>query len=151
VYVEEPGLSRIVLHEVRTGPEYFASVLHDLHVQYTSFLMQTVRDAERDGELPAGTDAELVRSLVYGGIEHRMWGTLFGRGVVDVEVMADAYTELVLRGILPPGVEAKANGRAGSGDVERRLARLERLVAAQAEAPSPIPKRRTRRDTSDTP
>ena len=48
------------------NPEYFASVLHDLHVQYTSFLMQTVRDAVQDGELPPGTDAELVRSMVWG-------------------------------------------------------------------------------------
>ena len=33
VYVEDPGLSRLVLHEVRTRPEYFNSALHDLHVR----------------------------------------------------------------------------------------------------------------------
>ena len=32
VYVEDPGLSRLVLHEVRTRPEYFNSALHELHV-----------------------------------------------------------------------------------------------------------------------
>lgn len=152
VYVEEPGLSRIVLHEVRTGPEYFASVLHDLHVQYTSFLMQTVRDAVQDGELPPGTDAELVRSMVYGGIEHRMWATLFGRGVIDVEAMADAYTALVLHGLLPLADAAVAPARGSPGDVERRLARLERLVAAGAEAPPPpASKRRGRRNAADKP
>jgi len=124
VYVEEPGLSRIVLHEVRTGPEYFKSVLHDLHVQYTAFLMHTVRDAERDGELAPGTDAEMVRSMVYGGIEHRMWATLFGRGSVDVEALADSYTELVLRGLQPAAGDA----------LERRIARLEALAAAPAPA-----------------
>ena len=30
VFIEEPGLSRLVLHEVRTGPEYFQSILHDV-------------------------------------------------------------------------------------------------------------------------
>ncbi|MCA0240413.1 MAG: TetR/AcrR family transcriptional regulator [Proteobacteria bacterium] len=128
VYVEEPGLSRIVLHEVRTGPEYFKSVLHDLHVQYTAFLMRTVREAERDGELAPGTDAEMVRSMVYGGIEHRMWATLFGRGAVDVEALADSYTELVLRGIQP----------ASSGEaLERRIARLEAMAAAPAPKKAP--------------
>ena len=140
VYVEEPGLSRIVLHEVRTGPEYFKSVLHDLHVQYTSFLVRTVRDAERDGELPAGTDAEMVRSMVYGGIEHRMWATLFGRGSIDVERLADHYTSMVLGGIAPAAPVATA--AVPATELERRVARLEHLLApAAALAPAPAVKR----------
>lgn len=103
VYVEEPNLSRLVLHEVRTGPEYFQSVLHDLHVRYTDFLIRTVHDGIADGELRADTDVELLRSMVYGGIEHRMWGTLFGRGSVDVEAMADRFTDMVLGPLLPDG------------------------------------------------
>ena len=128
VYAEEPGLSRLALHEVRTAPDYFTSVLHDLHVQYTAFLLRTLRDAVRDGELPAGTDAELVRSLVYGGIEHQLWAALYGRGGrVDVEALADRWTELVLHGIQPAA-------RKDSGQMESRLARLEQLVAAQPRA-----------------
>ena len=146
VYVEEPSLSRLVLHEVRTGPEYFKSVLHDLHVRYTAFLMRTIREAVASGELPQDTDEEMIRGLVYGGIEHRMWAVLFGRGTVDVEDAADRYTDIVLRGILPPG---KVNLTTVSGehapsltsrdDVERRLARLEKIVAAGADSPSDHP------------
>ncbi|WP_218508679.1 TetR/AcrR family transcriptional regulator [Variovorax sp. dw_308] len=133
VYVEEPSLSRIVLHEVRTSPEYFKSVLHDLHVRYTAFLLRTVHEAVDSGELPAGTDGELVRSMVYGGIEHRMWAQLFGRGgAVDVEAMADQFTALLLSGLLPSTEDgAAAQPAAGSpADIERRLARLERIVAS---------------------
>jgi AcrR family transcriptional regulator len=123
VYAEEPGLSRLALHEVRTGPDYFTSVLHDLHVQYTTFLLRTVRDAVHAGELPAGTDPELVRSLVYGGIEHQLWATLYGRGgQIDVEALADRWTEVVLHGIQPA---ARDRGE----HLESRLARLEQLVA----------------------
>lgn len=151
VYVEEPSLSRIVLHEVRTSPEYFKSVLHDLHVRYTSFLLLTVREAMQAGELPADTDAETVRSMVYGGIEHRMWSLLYGRGSIDVEAMADSYTAMLLNGILSPGQRAGADDAAprasghgeapSSEDIERRLARLERIVAqglppAPAQAPA---------------
>ena len=129
VYVEEPQLSRLVLHEVRTSPEYFGSVLHDLQVRYTHFAVRTVRDAIVAGELPADTEEEMVRSMVYGGIEHRMWATLFGHGRIDVEAAADRYTDMILRGIAPAETPALADP-----DIERRLARLERIVAA---APNP--------------
>ena len=136
VYVEDPGLSRLVLHEVRTRPEYFNSALHELHVRYTAFLMRTVRDAVAHGELPADTDGEMVRGMVYGGVEHRMWGVLFGRDTVDVEVAADRFTDMVLRGILPAG-QAEVSSTAvpassSRDDIERRLERLEKIVAAGA-------------------
>lgn len=121
VYVEEPALSRIALHEVRTSPDYFKSVLHDLHVRYTSFLLLTVREAVAQGELPADTDADMVRSMLYGGIEHRMWSLLYGRGSIDIEATADSYTAMLLHGMLPAPVAAR-------DDIERRLARIERIV-----------------------
>jgi AcrR family transcriptional regulator len=139
VYVEDPGLSRLVLHEVRTRPEYFNSALHELHVRYTAFLMRTVRDAVANGELPRDTDGEMVRGMVYGGIEHRMWGVLFGRDTVDVEVAADRFTDMVLRGILPDGhtgVSSTATpDTSGRDDIERRLERLEKIIAAGALQP----------------
>ncbi|WP_372828008.1 TetR/AcrR family transcriptional regulator [Polaromonas sp.] len=143
VYVEDPGLSRLVLHEVRTRPEYFNSALHELHVRYTAFLIRTVRDAIASGELPADTDGEMVRGMVYGGIEHRMWGVLFGRDTVNVEVAADRFTDMMLRGILPDGqagVSATTASDTGSrDDIERRLERLERIVVAGAEqAAAPV-------------
>lgn len=137
VYVEEPGLSRLALHEVRTSAEYFGSVLHDLLVRYTAVMMRTVRDAVRDGELPGGTDAELVRSLVYGGIEHRLWATLHGRSErIDVEAMADSWTEAVLHGILPAA-------RGAPEVLESRLARLEQIVASGTQ-PARASRARTR-------
>lgn len=148
VYVEDPGLSRLVLHEVRTRPEYFNSALHDLHVRYTAFLMRTVRDAIASGELPEETDGEMVRGIVYGGIEHRMWGVLFGRDTVNVEVAADRFTDMVLRGIVPngqPDVWAPAMAAGSRDDIERRLERLEKIVAAGSErADAPRAPRRKR-------
>jgi AcrR family transcriptional regulator len=123
VYVEEPNLSRLVLHEVRTGPEYFRSVLHDLHVRYTAFLMRTVREAIADGEIPADTDAEMLRSMVYGAIEHRMWGTLFGHGSIDVEDTADRFTRMIVDPLVPPAHAAPATAdlRTFITDLRERL------------------------------
>ena len=147
VYVEDPGLSRLVLHEVRTRPEYFNSALHELHVRYTAFLMRTVRDAVAHGELPADTDGEMVRGLVYGGIEHRMWGVLFGRDTVNIEVAADRCTDMVLRGIQPAGQShvyaTPAPAESGRDEIERRLARLEKIVAAGAAQPAAARRKKT--------
>jgi len=120
VYVETPGLAKLVLHEVRTGPEYTSSGLHDLQVRYTRFVRLALEEAVRDGELGADVDAEAARAMLYGGLEHLMWPVLFGSQRVDVDAVADRYTDLMLHGLqaahAPSGVEA-------------RLARLEALVA----------------------
>ena len=122
VYAETPGLARLVLHEVRTGPEYATSGLHDLQVRYTQFVQRALEDAVKDGELANGVDVEMVRSMLYGGLEHLMWPILFGKQRVDVERVADHYTQLMLEGLQPPIQRAP-------GSVESRLARLEALVA----------------------
>jgi len=148
VYVEESRLSRLVLHEVRTGPEYFQSVLRDLHLRYTAFLTLTVKDGIAEGELRADTDVELLRSMVYGGIEHRMWGTLFGHGTVDIEVMADRYTAMVLGPLLPNGqahspvVVSGARTHIGQvlDEVRERLDRIEHAVMTAPGAISTPPK-----------
>jgi AcrR family transcriptional regulator len=135
VYVEEPGLSRLVLHEVRTGPEYFKSVLHDLHVRYTTFLVCTLQEAIEHGEIRADIDIELLRSMVYGGIEHRMWGTLFGRGAVDIESTADQYTQIVLGSLMPtPQPSAAVPGQLANMaqlllETRERLDRMAQLVS----------------------
>jgi AcrR family transcriptional regulator len=125
VYVETPGLARLVLHEVRTGPEYASSGLHAMHQRYTQYVRLALEDAVKDGELAPGVDVEMVRSMLYGGLEHLMWPALRGKHRVDVDAVADRYTELMLQGLQP------ARSR-GQGDLESRLARLEALVAAAA-------------------
>jgi AcrR family transcriptional regulator len=121
VYTESPGLARLVLHEIRTAPDYRASVLHDLQLRYTDFLRLTLQKAAADGELEPGLDLEMARALVYGGLEHLMWPSLYNQRPVDVNDVADRFTETLLQGL---------GARAEPSDVEERLRRLERLVAA---------------------
>jgi len=123
VYVETPGLARLVLHEVRTGPEYESAGLYALHVRYTQYVRLALEDAVKDGELTAPVDVEIVRSMLYGGLEHLMWPVLYRKHKVNVDLVADRYTDLMLQGLLP------ARDRE---NVESRLTRLEALVAATA-------------------
>ena len=136
VYVDEPMLSRLVLHEVRVGPEYFGSVLHDLQVRYTSFIVRALSEAIANGELPADADLELVRSMVYGGIEHRMWAILHGRGSVDIEAVSESFTEMVLRAVGNSGEPSTKGSDVETAQVLERLDRLERMVAGAGDPKS---------------
>lgn len=128
VYTETPGLARLVLHEVRTGPEYLSSGLHDLHVQYTDFLRQTLKQAVADGEVSPEVDFEMVRSMLYGGLEHMMWPVLYAARSVNVDSLADRFTDRLLHGLQPA---------AAVESVEARLARLEGILARAAKPPAP--------------
>lgn len=121
VYVETPGLARLVLHEVRTGPDYAGSGLHALHVRYTQFAQLALADAVKDGELAAGVDTEAARAMLYGGLEHLMWPVLFGNQSVNVDAVTESYTNLMLHGLQATSPET---------GVEARLSRLESLFAA---------------------
>jgi len=123
-YTENSGFARLILHEVRTSPDYSASVLHGLNVRYTDFLRLTLQQAITEGEVAETVDCVLLRAIVYGGIEHLMWPVLYGERKVDVERLADTYTDQILTGL--PRHSKTALG------IEDRLARLEQLLVETA-------------------
>lgn len=120
VYTETPGLARLVLHEIRTAPDYRTSALYDLQLRYTDFLRKTLEQAVMDGELKAPVNFPHARAMLYGGLEHLMWPVLSGDRVVEVDRVADEYTTAYLHGVGAP-----------SSSVEQRLDRIERLLAAR--------------------
>lgn len=134
VYTESPGLARLVLHEIRTAPDYRTSVLHDLQLRYTDFLRLTLLGAAADGELEPDPDVEMARAMVYGGLEHLMWPSLHNQRPVDVNEVADRFTQRLLEGLL--------GARAESSGIEERLLRLERLVVANGSPSAPGKPRR---------
>lgn len=128
VYVEEPNWARLVLHEVRNGPEYFSSGLHQLNAQYTGYLFKALKDACDSGEIPSDTDIEMVRALVYGGLEHLMWPVMFGNRQIDLEKVTNDFTQLVLSGILRTPSSPMENGDQRLTKMEARLASIEALL-----------------------
>jgi AcrR family transcriptional regulator len=125
-YTEAPGFARLILHEVRTGPGYGVSELHNFNVRYPDILRQTLQQASADGEVSPSLDYELVRSMVYGGLEHLMWPVLYANRNVDVERVADRYTDHILHGL---GCTPPPTSR-----IEERVSRLEELLGAGAPA-----------------
>lgn len=96
---EWPGMCRLIFTEVRVQPDYAQSPLHEMNQRYTGLLVDVIRQGIRSKEFRAGISPELVRDLVYGGIEHHAWRFLYGNGELDPERVADQLTDLACSGV----------------------------------------------------
>jgi len=117
---DNPDLCRLVFNEVRSGDDYFQNVVYRLNRRYTDVLLQILREGAEQGELRADLPLALVRDMVYGAIEHHVWGYLSGRGDLDVDHTADQLADLLFGGI------GQADGP--SEDLEPAVARLGQLT-----------------------
>lgn len=96
----EPQLCRLMFREVRSGADYRGSRLHELNRGYAGMLVGVVQDGIRSREFRADTPPELVRDLVYGGIEHHAWNYFEGRGKLDIDAVTGGIMAVLERGIL---------------------------------------------------
>lgn len=103
----DPGLARLVFHELRPDPHYRSTRLYALNRQYTRRIPEIVRDGAARGVFRADVSPSLVRDMVYGTMEHRTWAYLRGEGVFDAETTAREITDVVYGGLLPrPAADA---------------------------------------------
>ena len=105
-----PRLCRLMFREVQSEHDYRGSLLHDLNRRYTQLLVDVIEAGIAGGEFRADLPAPLLRSLVYGGIEHHSWAYIMdatvkngrnvcGRGALDIDSLAEQLTTLVCEGI----------------------------------------------------
>jgi AcrR family transcriptional regulator len=134
-----PGMCRLIFSDVRSQPGYPRSPLHRMNLKYTGLLVDVLREGIASGEFREQVPVELLRDLVYGGIEHHAWGFLYGNATLDAERSADQLTELVCAGIEPRAPSADSPEHT---DLTALADRLER-VAATLRAPV-----KARRNTS---
>lgn len=96
---EWPQMCRLIFTEVRAQPDYSDSPLHEMNHRYTGLLVDVIREGIRGGEFREGIALELVRDMVYGGIEHHAWRFLYGNGELDPKLVADQMTQLLCGGM----------------------------------------------------
>jgi TetR/AcrR family transcriptional regulator, fatty acid metabolism regulator protein len=100
----DPGLSRLVIQELRPDPRYRETRLFQLHRDYSNRVVDIVKRGIAAGVFRPDASPTLVRDLVFGGIEHRTWAFMRREGDFDLDATADAITELIYPGLLPRGV-----------------------------------------------
>lgn len=128
----EPALSRIVLQELRTDPDYRSSRLYRLNQTYTHRVIALVRDCVASGEFRPETSPVLVRDMLYGCIEHRTWAFLRNEGEFDVVATADSIAGMIYRAVVAEPAPEEADIPDGLGLAIARLegvtSRLEQLA-----------------------
>jgi len=140
MYLETSKMSMLLMGEVRSGPDYFASGLHDMLARYTRPLVNTLNEAIANGELASDLQIGMVRAAVYGTIEHLMSPVLFFQRAIDLEATTEQLTELMLNGMLAAGGRSHdaRDGTPADTGIDARLQRIETLLlelhaAGQAE------------------
>ncbi len=103
-FVEDAGLCRLFISEVRVASNYRGSETQALNRRYTKVLMRIMEAASKERRLQAGLDLTLFRDLMFGGIEHLAWRHV--NGGRRLNVVEDAK---VICGILLDGVKPKRN------------------------------------------
>ena len=134
----DPGLSRLVIQELRPDPRYRETRLFQLHRDYANRVVEIVRRGAAAGVFRQDVSPTLVRDMVFGGIEHRTWAFMRREGEFELDATADAITDMVWRALRPDGVAADRPG--DHPDIADRLKaaaeRLERLADRLAAAPA---------------
>lgn len=116
---DEPEMCRLMFNQVRGSETYRTTEVYRLNSLYTARTVDIVREGIEAGELRPDLDLKLVRDLIYGGVEHRVWSYLWGGGNLDPDAVADAMIDLLFGGIN------------GIGDMANRVAAVEeKLIMA---------------------
>ena len=135
---EEPEMVKLIVDEIRPGPEYRDTAIFELNRNYTKRTLDIIDEAVAAGELRGDVPHSVIRSMIYGGVEHYAFAFLRGEGDFQPDVAADAITDIIYRGLANDGV-AQANAlREPLRQIESGLAKLKSL--AELPAPTAVPK-----------
>jgi len=122
VFVEDLGICRLVLSEIRPDPALYGDAVLTLNRRYTAIALGVIERGMATGELRGDLSPTLVRDLIYGGTEHALWRYVFAGAETPVDVLSDALADIVLRGTLAQ----EAAGESAASRIERAVAALER-------------------------
>ena len=123
VLVEDLGICRIVLSEIRPDPALYGDAVLELNRRYTSLALHVIEEGVASGELHADTVPTVLRDLIYGGIEHALWRPMFAGAEIDAQQLADDLATALLSGAL-----SRPSDDATAQRIERAVAALERRV-----------------------
>lgn len=123
VVKREPVLTRFVLLDLRSDPNYRNLRIYEQNREIVARVTRVIKDGMASGEIRGDIPLTLVRDMIFGGIEHQTWAYLRGEGDFSVEASAEGLTDVLLRGI---GVPAAAPPAPDA--FTQALARLEAIA-----------------------
>ena len=123
--VQGTGLCALVLSEGRAKGQPLGDQLIPLQRRYTAPLMALLARGKARGEIRDDVPLRLLRSVVYGPMEHVLWDAIAASRPIDIEATAAALFDLLWPMLQPPRAELAA------------LRKLRTRIAALVDAPLP--------------
>lgn len=95
----EPTLTRYILNELRPDPEFRSTQIYQLNRRFTGIVRQVLADAVARGDFRDDVSVELLRDMIFGGIEHQAWAYLRGEGDFSTDRATEGITTVIYRGM----------------------------------------------------
>ncbi len=99
VFERNAALCAVMILNSRGVEATFNQALHDVNRKYTNSLVYIIRDGIACGDINPNTSPTLVRSIVYGTLEHILWDYIQDNKPLEAESTAKALCELMYKGI----------------------------------------------------
>ncbi len=127
-FARELGLCRLIVSEARPDVALYDEAILDLNRRYTGLALRVLEEGVRDGSLRSDLVPSVTRDLLYGGIEHAVWRSVFTGAPLDAAGLADQLSDALLGGILARSVTADGAADAAVLRLERAIERLESRI-----------------------
>ena len=106
--VHGTGMCALVLSEGRVRGQPLGEDLIPLQRRYTAPLMALLARGQDSGELRADLSLRLMRSMIYGPMEHILWDAVVARRPVDIDAAADELIGVLWPMLQTPRAEVAA-------------------------------------------
>ncbi len=106
--VQGTGMCALVLSEGRAKGPLLGDTLVPLQRRYTAPLMDLLARGQASGELRADVPLRLMRSLIYGPMEHILWEAVVSRRPIDTDRAADELIDVLWPMLQAPRAELAA-------------------------------------------
>jgi AcrR family transcriptional regulator len=103
--IQGTGLCALVLSEGRTKGQDLGEGFVELQRRYTAPLMDLLARGQAAGEVRQDIPLRLLRSLVFGPMEHMLWEVVITGRQIDVEASARDLVALLWPAVQAPGHE----------------------------------------------
>ncbi|HEB91049.1 MAG TPA: TetR/AcrR family transcriptional regulator [Deltaproteobacteria bacterium] len=139
-FTSDLGLCRVIISEARPDIALYDEAILDLNRRYTGLALAVLEEGVENGTLRSDIVPSVIRDLIYGGIEHAVWRSIFTHREIDVEALTNQLSDALLGGIVRESssrmVDSDPGGEARARDTITRLERAVERLEARLESPS---------------
>jgi AcrR family transcriptional regulator len=125
--VNGTDLCALVLSEGRARHHELSEALTELQRRYTAPLMRVLAQGQESGQIRADMPLRLLRSMVFGPMEHVLWDATLAKRHTDIEATAEQLIEVLWAALQPPdaALAALVQFRHDVAEANRRLEQAE--------------------------